>query len=241
MSFIINHDISFNVDKNTLEHIPSKEWVSLSLYQSHLLLIILKNKTEIMSRDRLINECWENHGIVLSGHTLSQYIGVLRRLFRNFGCDEFIITQPRVGFSLNPEISVIDNGGNMEKNKLSSPGKNKILLVAAPFAIFFIVFICYLTHSEQAMTYKFKNGDCNIEFLQNFSLQDQNEMINHIASLLSRNNLKCQGNRLIIYDSYKTPSVNGFKRDTLLYCKLTSEKKIVSCDSYYYKVVSHHV
>jgi DNA-binding winged helix-turn-helix (wHTH) protein len=215
------------MEKNNLEHIPSKEWVSLSLYQAHLLFILLKNRSEILSRDKIINEFWENHNIEISGHTLTQHIGILRKLFRNFDCDEFIITQPRVGFTLNPDISVMEIKENVEVRKDFMSINRKRMFIIAIVVTVVNIFLYTLNQFRHELTYKLKDDECIIESLQNFSLKDKNEIINNINLLLSKNNLKCQEDRLVLFDSYATPSRNGFKREMLSYCKLSSEKKLL--------------
>lgn len=49
---------------------------------------------------------WDDYGLQASNSSLNQYISILRRALSAFGCEELIITVPKMGFRLNPDITL---------------------------------------------------------------------------------------------------------------------------------------
>jgi hypothetical protein len=78
------------------------------------------------------------------------------------------------------------------------------------------------------------HGDCRIGFFRGFSTQDEVEMLKQIDEIKRENSLKCNARRVILFDFYKAELGHDYGRTLLSYCSLDNDKKIVSCDNYYY-------
>jgi DNA-binding winged-HTH domains len=115
VQYIINSSIVFDRGDGTLKHPESNDVVQLPLPAQRLLLIILESGGEILSRDFLFREVWDKFGLTGSNSNLNQYLSLLRRNMMVFGCENFVITLPKVGIRLDEHISIVKE----PKEKLS--------------------------------------------------------------------------------------------------------------------------
>jgi len=106
MIYIINDIITFNSDDCTLSHIPTQESLSLSISSGRLFEQLLNSGGEILARDTLLTEVWDKYGLRGSNSNLNQYLSIVRRALAAFGCENLIITIPKIGIRLNTEIKV---------------------------------------------------------------------------------------------------------------------------------------
>lgn len=73
--------------------------IVLTVIMNRLLSYLLEHRGQVVTRDGLLENVWDLHGLRSSGHTLNKYISELRKQFRNFGVTtECITTIPRIGF-----------------------------------------------------------------------------------------------------------------------------------------------
>lgn len=106
MIYIIDDQIAYNSDDCTLSHIPTQETLSLSISSGRLFEQLLNSQGDILSRDALLTEVWDKYGLRGSNSNLNQYLSVLRRALAAYGCENLIITIPKIGIRLNTEISI---------------------------------------------------------------------------------------------------------------------------------------
>lgn len=79
-----------------------EDMTAFSIIPGRLLSFLLHNPGRVISRNELLSEIWEQHGLIPSGSSLSQNISLLRKTFASYQCDaEVIQTLPRVGFFIN--------------------------------------------------------------------------------------------------------------------------------------------
>jgi DNA-binding winged helix-turn-helix (wHTH) protein len=108
MVYLIDSRLIFRVEDGALW--PSGDegaTVILTLTMTRLLTCLLDKQGEVITRNELLSNVWEAHGLRSSSHTLNKYISVLRKYFVEFGIvGECISTLPRVGFMFNREIDV---------------------------------------------------------------------------------------------------------------------------------------
>lgn len=107
MIYIIDDQITYNSDDCTLSHIPTQESLSLSISSGRLFEQLLNSDGEILSRDTLLTEVWDRYGLRGSNSNLNQYLSILRRALAAYGCLNLIITLPKIGIRLNPEIRIV--------------------------------------------------------------------------------------------------------------------------------------
>lgn len=106
MIYIIDEIITYNSHDCTLNHIPTEESLSLSISAGRLFEQLLNANGEILSRDTLLTEVWDKYGLRGSNSNLNQYLSILRKALAAYGCENFIITIPKIGIRLNTEIKI---------------------------------------------------------------------------------------------------------------------------------------
>lgn len=106
MIYIIDDQITYNSDDCTLSHIPTQETLSLSISSGRLFEKLLNSEGEILARDTLLTEVWDKYGLRGSNSNLNQYLSILRRALAAYGCENLIITIPKIGIRLNTEIKI---------------------------------------------------------------------------------------------------------------------------------------
>lgn len=106
MKYIIQHSIIYDPQQGTLRSENNDdEVVQLTRTASALLLTLLDDR-EVMSRDKVLESVWGSQGLVGSHNNLNQYLSILRRSFRKYGLDDIILSIPRTGIQINPDIKV---------------------------------------------------------------------------------------------------------------------------------------
>lgn len=106
MIYIIDDQITYNSDDCTLSHIPTQETLSLSISSGRLFEQLLNSQGEILARETLLTEVWDKYGLRGSNSNLNQYLSILRRALAAYGCENLIITIPKIGIRLNTEIKI---------------------------------------------------------------------------------------------------------------------------------------
>ncbi|MGG2079357.1 winged helix-turn-helix domain-containing protein [Lelliottia nimipressuralis] len=73
---------------------------------ARLLLVLLQHNGELVTKENLLAEVWENHGMTGSLHNLAHYTMLIRKAFRALHYDKkIIITVHKQGIMINPEVS----------------------------------------------------------------------------------------------------------------------------------------
>lgn len=79
--------------------------IKLSKPATRLLIELIKNNKNELTRENLIKHVWEDYGFSPSNATLSNHISELRKAFEALGVNkEVLITVPRIGFKMDAEI-----------------------------------------------------------------------------------------------------------------------------------------
>ncbi|THB82244.1 transcriptional regulator [Pantoea allii] len=106
MIYIIDDQITYNSDDCTLTHLSTQETLSLSISSGRLFEQLLNSEGEILARDTLLTEVWDKYGLRGSNSNLNQYLSILRRALAAYGCENLIITIPKIGIRLNTDIKI---------------------------------------------------------------------------------------------------------------------------------------
>lgn len=106
MIYIIDDQVTYNSDDCTLCHIPTQETLSLSISSGRLFEQLLNSQGEILARETLLTEVWDKYGLRGSNSNLNQYLSILRRALAAYGCENLIITIPKIGIRLNTDIKI---------------------------------------------------------------------------------------------------------------------------------------
>lgn len=250
MNYHVENVVLFDADLNTLTHMETQECISLTMSQSMLLELILSSKSEILSRDSIIDMLWRRNGINSSVHTLNQYVSLLRRLFSHFGLDDVIITIPRVGIRLNPSIEVLlcsdETPPQVEgietlasaKEQVGFVRRHRHLLICLLSLIvigLLITRLLYQLDNKRQGFYYINDNECEIGLVVHFTKEDQSNIIKQIREILVENNLICSRSRVLFFDVNKSLSGPDYGRALLAFCTRDDIGKIISCENYYYK------
>lgn len=109
MEYLLNENIIFNVEDNTLinKHSPEQR-LEITLTASRLLLLLVRHQGNVLTRDTILKAVWEDYGLNASNSSLNQYISVLRGMLRSLEITGNVIeTVPRIGFMLSAELNII--------------------------------------------------------------------------------------------------------------------------------------
>jgi DNA-binding winged helix-turn-helix (wHTH) protein len=106
--YIINCEVIYDVINNELVPYGDKgERVSMNAPTARCLLLLLKSRDKIISREEFLEEVWRTRGVVVSQNTFYQNISLLRKSLASAGLsDDIIVTVRRRGFSLSEQAKV---------------------------------------------------------------------------------------------------------------------------------------
>lgn len=84
-----------------------EELVTLTATANAILSLLVTRHGIAIERETFLSEVWDVRGLRGSNSSLNQYISILRKTLAVFAPEhQFIITVPKIGFMLNPELSV---------------------------------------------------------------------------------------------------------------------------------------
>lgn len=123
MYFILNKAVKFYPDISELSIINEQHnSVVLSKPASRLLLTLIYNANDVVSRDYLLKNVWEDYGYTPSNNNLYMAISELRKAFSSLGGEgEILVTIPRVGLKLEAMIDVLEKTDENEKKSEIEP------------------------------------------------------------------------------------------------------------------------
>lgn len=123
MYFILNKAVTFYPDTNELSIInEQRNSIVLSKPACRLLLTLIKNANNVVSRDYLLKNVWEDYGYTPSNNNLYMAISELRKAFSSLGREEeILVTLPRVGLKLEAMIDVLEKRDKNENKSEINP------------------------------------------------------------------------------------------------------------------------
>ncbi len=95
VSILEHRGALLNMDDNTLTY--REEKIALSKNEFRILLILMKNKGKVVSREKLMEQLWETDSFV-DENTLSVNVNRLRKRLEAAGLEAFITTKFGVGY-----------------------------------------------------------------------------------------------------------------------------------------------
>ncbi|KKZ18012.1 hypothetical protein AAY84_13195 [Serratia marcescens] len=201
MKYIINNAIIYDAHKGTLSLSKSndKEVVLLKPSQ-RLLSLFIEYNNEIVERERLLDEVWNNHGLTASNNNLSNYISGLRKTLSQLGQDDILVTYPRQGFKFVAESITLlgeekdeDNGETPKAHPLAEKNTRRIkplILLLLPLAAGFVAIgtALYYYTANNDLSFIGKYRSCNV-----FAI-DNTQDISSARRLLSEFDYDCNSN-----------------------------------------------
>jgi DNA-binding winged-HTH domains len=108
MKFSFNQQVIFDSDTGTLYLVDTPDdAVQISNPTKRLLMLLVCHQGEVIHREVIFKKVWDDFGMVSSNNNLNHCISKLRRILRNLGLeDEVITTVPKLGFMFHQQITV---------------------------------------------------------------------------------------------------------------------------------------
>jgi DNA-binding winged helix-turn-helix (wHTH) protein len=263
MIYTIDGSITYNTDDCTLSHLPTQESLSLSISTGRLFERLLTSEGAILSRDTLLTDVWDKYGLRGSNSNLNQYLSILRRALAAYGCENLIITIPKVGIRLNTDIPVersssfsepvSDEAPDMTASPHVEPtapfsapaapdrspkNKNGFTLLAVGICLLGALVGGYLAvHKGEAETQPDTltlTGGCRALVLQGVDSAERKTLTSQIEQMLRENQQTCDASRRIYFDRNTAFTTQNYGRTILSSCKLNSDGHVIACDNFYY-------
>lgn len=237
--------------------------IVLTVIMNRLLSYLLEHRGQVVTRDGLLENVWDLHGLRSSGHTLNKYISELRKQFRNFGVTtECITTIPRIGFMFEGGIDVqvlsqkplnsqpdtnIDTSIDIaapEKNDDSPPSRHVLiypLIIAGIIAICSYFLPVEFLHQENVQVPKkdiptyllFNYGDCPVYTTQNNSTALAEHKKLLFLDLVNHEGIACLNGTSFLYQVSESYLYGREGRAFISRCTL-KDNKYISCLNYYW-------
>ncbi|AOF00621.1 hypothetical protein ATE40_015660 [Serratia surfactantfaciens] len=176
MKYIINNAIIYDAHKGTLSLNKNNDDKNVVLLKpsQRLLSLFIECNNEIVERERLLDEVWNNHGLTASNNNLSNYISGLRKTLAQLGQDDILVTYPRQGFKFVAESITLlgeekdeNNGETPKAHPLTEKKTRRIkplILLLLPLAVGLIaigVALHYYTANND-LSFIGKYRSCNV-------------------------------------------------------------------------------
>ncbi|ROP59347.1 DNA-binding winged helix-turn-helix (wHTH) protein [Enterobacter sp. BIGb0383] len=254
MQYTINNSIIFNSGDGTLQHLETNDVVQLPLPAQRLLQIILESECEILTRDFLFREVWDKYGLTGSNSNLNQYLSLLRRSMLAFGCDNFVITIPKIGIKLDEQIGIVKTSAQNEpvqrvEHSAPEPAKKNprglfaypLLPLGAGLAVLIMATLAGLwilkarnTERDPTFTAHTLQTGCVIHTVKSEREYYNEKVENQVAKILQENNLSCTKGFNLYFDYYPSSTPQTYGRTMLSLCRTGSEGVNLSCDNIFY-------
>nr|WP_283093678.1 winged helix-turn-helix domain-containing protein [Citrobacter sp. JGM124] len=131
----------------------------MTVTMSRLLQFLIEHHGNNVTKDEILSQVWETHGLRASTHSMNKYISELRQMFRTLGVsEEVIVTIPRVGFSIPETVMVsllVSKGGlddlpapeSIPKGKSYYFNNYRVILLIA-MVVFFLGALIYTFYTD---------------------------------------------------------------------------------------------
>lgn len=119
MRYLLNDAIEFDPGMNTLTAFKKSDIVvSLNAPVSRCLQLLIEKRYETVSQQDFYPYVWGESGNMVSVNTLYQNIALLRKALKMFDeqGNQFVMTVPKLGFSLSVQVSVVEMANNEEEH-----------------------------------------------------------------------------------------------------------------------------
>lgn len=254
--YLISENIIFNPSDHTLACEKDDDFVKLSIPSSQLLEILILSKGELVTRDFLLSEIWDKNGLRGSNNNLNQYMSILRRTLISHGCDNLLITIPKIGFRLNPLVKIEPQAGNddnresntSKENSQQEAAKKKIIIISlatlcivAPLLILFAM-KHFNTHYDIANSeLSTLPSGCKVVYLHSFSEAEKRRSSVEIGKMIKTLSLPCGADKTLLFDNIDPiPDDTDYGKTFLSYCHNLANDTLGNCTDYYYSNWNDH-
>ncbi|MGK4357798.1 transcriptional regulator [Enterobacter cloacae] len=224
MIYNINNLILYDSDKRSLASLcVDTPHVTLTTTSSRLLEELLRQNNEVLTRQYLLKNVWEDKGYAPSDASLNNNISFLRKQFATMSNEEINLkTIPKIGFQLVAAVSFVPESDSLDeinivKNEnLPSINKSLALKIILPlfFAVLFIIFLFTFTkNTTKFLRVEIKNfttyHQCRV-----YNLHDDSNYLEEVFSVFPVLKKNCKEKPYELY--YDFSSINKERSKNLL-------------------------
>ncbi|EOX3828169.1 helix-turn-helix domain-containing protein [Enterobacter roggenkampii] len=251
MNYILAGKLLYSTEDGRIAHFGEHdaEIVVLSPIPNRILMVLIENQGEIISREDFFVKVWDQHGKTGSANTLKQYIGLIRRILDTHLETSCIITVPGKGYCFSSEVGVTSDTGESGKpqpmdeiasgkkrpfRKLFKDNVRTIIYssdkkINAASAIF-IVIVLVLAAAAGLLTSSYYNendnfmftvNDCKIHNLNKVSFYGDSLINRQKASeIIDNNKIKClPDDKIYFFTNIKPDSISAGAYSILAVCR----------------------
>jgi len=108
MDYLFDNNILYRSSDGTLQYLEggSEETVTLLPVLNRILLLLVINQGQVITKEEFLIKVWDNYGKPGSSNTLYQYLSTLRSIFSNYLGKKPIVTIPKQGYMLSFDINI---------------------------------------------------------------------------------------------------------------------------------------
>lgn len=108
MDYLFDNNILYRSSDGTLQYLEggSEETVTLPPVLNRILLLLVINQGQVITKEEFLIKVWDNYGKPGSSNTLNQYLSTLRGIFSNYLGKKPIVTIPKQGYMLSFDINI---------------------------------------------------------------------------------------------------------------------------------------
>lgn len=245
MKSIINDQVEYDSTRKSLKH--GDTTIILSPSTARLLDLLITHKNQQLHREFIIEEVWEKHGMVPSGHSLNKSISVLRKAFSELGAENPIETLPRQGFLFHAAVrdasvssSEAQDRRLVPKTETAVPSRKAkyvkffvlILLIALIASTFFIVKA--FNTGTRNFIYIRAVGDCELYTADDNNADKTKAFLS--SDMWRKVNSVCHSGKktIVFYDDNNLSASNSLKENFLGVCSLDKRGAAHECENYIY-------
>lgn len=245
MKYILDGVFVFRTDDGSIWSIDNEDnKITLSPIISRLLLLLLEEQGNILTRDEILRQVWTVYGLEPSGNSLNQYISNIRKNMSLLGLHESAIrTLPKIGFMLDQNIVIVkldssdieskSQKNNFLKLNLTKSRLNYLMLAIIVFTLVasFVakqegIFSSHFSVTEH-VTLGTING-CKLYGIKNNTIS-KDDILSLAQEVFDDYNLACQhSNDVALFSVHGGISHGNAGRTFIALCKEVN-KSLTSC------------
>lgn len=226
LKYLIDSTLVYSDEDKTIHLVGAEhEAMVLSNQASRLLDFFVRSPQETHVRDFLLEKVWEDAGFTASNNNLSVAVSELRKKISSCGITkDFISTIPKIGFSFNASVHVIDADDN-QRGKQNKRLELFFLLKPVTIVMFSVILFAAVKMTYDSLIYTgvinktdgfllFKTNGCSVFELDNESNGDMSGFIKAAKDDIEASNIDCtnKGKRHNVYHKrvFKNNSASAY-------------------------------
>ncbi|QDO83183.1 winged helix-turn-helix domain-containing protein [Shewanella psychropiezotolerans] len=142
ITYKIGQRYLFNVKTHQLTDQKDGTSVELGLNESRLLAVLICNNGEVVSREQILEEVWNQRGLVVDETSVNQTVSLLRKfLGDNVKEQKIIKTVTKMGYRLTAGVNI----ESVEVEKQSSSIMNRVNEKSIIYGLYIVLFTIFVS------------------------------------------------------------------------------------------------